>query len=192
VKWSCGAEVKGDPLGSCYDEVTVDDFRVGLFCEDDSIEALTNLLHRSYKELADMGFQYLATHQSPAITLDRILKGECYVAKLGDTLVGTITFENAVQTSGCRWYDRSDVASFHQFAVAREHQRHGLGSLLLDVVERRALETGAHEIACDTAEGARHLVSLYERRGYRFIENVQWDVTNYRSVILSKSLFKLS
>ena len=32
------------------------------------------------------------------------------------------------------------------------------------------------------------LIDYYQKRSYRFIEYVDWDVTNYRSVILSKSL----
>lgn len=169
----------------------MDEIRVRLFHKNDSIEMITALLHSSYQELADMGFRYLATYQSSDVTLDRISGGECYIAELEDRVVGTITFEDADQTNGCPWYDRVDVASFHQFAVAREYQRRGLGSLLLDVVEKRALETGAREIACDTAEGAQHLISLYEKRGYCFVEYAQWDVTNYRSVILSKSLYSV-
>ncbi|MBW1796697.1 MAG: GNAT family N-acetyltransferase, partial [Deltaproteobacteria bacterium] len=45
---------------------------------------------------------------------------------------------------------------------------------------------GASELALDTAEQATHLINWYERLGYRFIEYVDWDVTNYRSVIMSK------
>ena len=29
---------------------------------------------------------------------------------------------------------------------------------------------------------------MYTKRGYRFIEYSQWDIVNYRSVILSKRL----
>lgn len=42
---------------------------------------ITALLHSSYQELADMGFRYLATYQSPDVTLDRISGGECYIAE---------------------------------------------------------------------------------------------------------------
>ena len=43
-------------------------------------------------------------------------------------------------------------------------------------------------VTLDTAEGAEHLIRTYEKRGYRFIEYVQWEVTNYRSVVMSKKL----
>ena len=186
-------------------------FSIRLLEPYDSIDGLTGLLHRAYKELADMGFQYVATYQTPDVTRVRIQDVECYVAvavglsgdqAIRDTdssppntqhltpdthsLLGTIAFHDASRTGGSAWYDLPDVASFHQFAVDPSCQRMGLGSALLDKVEQRARETGAREIALDTAEGAHHLIALYERRGYRYIEHVQWDVTNYRSVIMSK------
>ena len=56
------------------------------------------------------------------------------------------------------------------------------------VIEQRALQQGATELALDTAEGATHLIRWYERLGFRFIQHVSWDETNYRSVVMSKRL----
>jgi GNAT superfamily N-acetyltransferase len=163
---------------------------IRLLDRTDSIEELTSLLHRAYKQLADMGFRYVATYQSPEVTAQRVLAGECYVALLDGKLAGTILFKNADSSSGCAWYDKDSVATFHQFGVEPELQGAGIGSSLLEKVEERARETGAGEIALDTSEGAHHLIALYEKRGYRYIETVQWDVTNYRSVIMSKRLHR--
>lgn len=154
----------------------------------DSIPDLTALLHRAYARLADQGLRYMAVHQSDDVTRKRVAKGECFVAEMQGTIVGTILFKGAEQTNGCPWYDRQGVASLGQFAVEPTLQAKGLGHQLMSVVEARALTTGAHEIALDTAEPATHLVSWYTRLGYRFIEHAQWSHTNYRSVILSKTL----
>ena len=72
--------------------------------------------------------------------------------------------------------------------VLPEYQNKGIGSLMMDIIETRAKKEGAIEIALDTAEGAAHLIRYYKKRGYRFIEYVNWEVTNYRSVIMSKKL----
>ena len=90
------------------------------------------------------------------------------------------------RTSGSPWLNQPHVASIGQFAVAPEQQAVGLGARLMDLAEARAAETGATEIALDTAEPATHLVEWYRRRGYRLIEHAQWGHTNYRSVIMSK------
>ena len=155
---------------------------------EDSIPDLTALLHRAYAGLAEMGLRFWATHQSDEVTRLRAAKGECFVAEADGVVVGTIVFMPAARTKGCPWYDRHDVASLGQFAVEPRLQANGLGRRLMSVVEERAIATGAREIALDTAEPATHLIDWYTRLGYRFVEHTQWEHTNYRSVILSKSL----
>jgi GNAT superfamily N-acetyltransferase len=154
----------------------------------DSLQELTQLLHRAYRPLLEAGFRYLATHQDASVTAQRVRSGECYVAELEEHIVGTVTLEPPWNTKGGEYYRRPGVACFHQFAVDPSRQGRGIGSALLQHVERRAAELGATEIALDTAEGAVHLIALYERRGYRTVARTNWDVTNYESVIMSKAL----
>jgi len=75
-----------------------------------------------------------------------------------------------------------------QFAVEPQLQRRGWGSLLIRHLEARAAQLGAAELSIDTSEGAKHLIALYERRGYRHVGFAQWTHTNFRSVLLSKRL----
>lgn len=169
------------PHGTAFDGIEVRPLSPA-----DSIRELTRLLHRAYARLAAMGLRYMATHQSVEVTQERTGQGECYIAVADGALVGTIMFKPADRTSGSPWLDRPEVASLGQFAVAPEVQALGLGARLMGLVEARAAETGAAEIALDTAEPAAHLVAWYGRRGYRLIEHAQWGHTNYRSVIMSK------
>ena len=103
-------------------------------------------------------------------------------------IVGTVTLKSIENTKGSPWYDRADVAAFGQFAVRPDLQRKGIGARLMDKVEGRARELGVAELALDTSERASGLITMYQSRGYRFIEYAQWEITNYRSVILSKRL----
>ncbi|HEY4328129.1 MAG TPA: GNAT family N-acetyltransferase [Phycisphaerae bacterium] len=158
----------------------------------DSVAELTALLHQAYGELASKGMRFLASHQNEAKTRERIGGGECYVAIQQGQIVGTILWRPprlpGIGSAAKSWYDRAGVASFHQFAVHPAFQKRGVGGRLLALVEARTAETGCRELALDTAEPAASLIGFYSRRGYRFIEFVQWSVTNYRSVILSKSI----
>lgn len=154
----------------------------------DSVDELTELLHRAYASLAAGGMRYLASHQSPRMTRKRIKKGECFVALDGGRIVGTITLVPPGKTAGTPHYDRRDVASFHQFAVDPALQGRGLGARLLALVERRAVELGARELAFDTSEHAAALIAFYGRRGFRFVEHCRWKSVNYRSVVMSKPL----
>jgi predicted N-acetyltransferase YhbS len=157
----------------------------------DSMSELTALLHNAYGRLARMGLRYMATHQSEDVTRERVNQGTCLVAELDGRICGTILFRNAAQTTGCRWYNRPDVASLAQFAIDPAMQAHGIGLRLIQATEQLARDSGAREIALDTAEPATHLVDWYGRLGYRFVEHTQWSHTNYRSVIMSKALADL-
>ena len=155
---------------------------------DDSVAAITELLHTAYAPLAAMGFKYLATHQDEAMTRRRLQSGISIVAELDGAIVGTVTLRAPNAESRCAWYLQPGVWSFGQFAVRPDLQRNGLGEKLMHAIEQRALQHRAAELALDTAEGATHLVRWYERLGFRFIQHVSWEETNYRSVVMSKRL----
>jgi GNAT superfamily N-acetyltransferase len=155
---------------------------------DHSVTEITALLHRAYRSLADLGFRYWATHQDESATLSRLQSGHAFVACAGERIIGTITVYDAGQTSGAPWYDRPGVGKFGQFAVDPPFQGRGAGSWLVGLAETLARELGVRELALDTAEGATQLIAFYNRLGYRFVEHTQWSGTNYRSVILSKTL----
>ena len=153
-----------------------------------SIREITALLHAAYAPLAAMGFRYLATHQDDATTARRLHAGFPLVAECAGTIVGTITLCAPDTQSDCIWYRQPGVFTFGQYAVRPPFQCLGIGSSLISYVEALARAHGALELALDTSEGATHLIRWYQMRGYRFTDNVSWDGTNYRSVILSKTL----
>lgn len=163
----------------------------------DSVTALTSLLHRAYAKQVALGLHALASSQSVEVTRRRIGKGECFVAVTPDAegrerVVGTIMFQEpswgGAPESGPRWFQRPDVANFSQFAVEPEWQSRGVGRLLLETVEQRARDLGMAELALSTAQPDTELVAYYRRKGYRDIDTHDWGVTNYTSLIMSKSL----
>jgi GNAT superfamily N-acetyltransferase len=162
--------------------------QIRLWQEDDSVSELTELLHRAYKQLADMGLRFLATHQDDSITLDRITHGKCYLGLIDDAIISTVTLYPTNETHGTPWYDKEYVAHFGQFGVEPHLQRNGIGDMMMDHVESIAKEDGVNELALDTSEKAGHLIRYYTRRGYRFVEYTQWPEVNYRSVIMTKTL----
>lgn len=160
----------------------------------DSIAELTGLLHRAYAKQVKMGLHALASHQTAEVTRKRVDKGECFVAvdDASGRIVGTIMFQEpswgGAPESGPRWFRRPDVCNFSQFAVEPSLQGRGIGRLLLDTVERRARELNMAELALSTAEPDQELVAFYRARGFRDIDRFDWGVTNYSSLIMSKSL----
>ena len=156
--------------------------------ESDSLEDLTELLHRAYGFLANMGLRFHATFQDVETTRHRVSTGECFVAELDGKVIGTITYYEPSDHTGCEFYQRQGVCHLGQLAVEPEVQKQGIAGRLMRHAEEYARLRGMSEVALDTAEPATHLISWYERMGYRFICHHQWDITNYRSVIMAKAL----
>lgn len=154
----------------------------------DSLEELTDLLNRAYRTLAEMKLKYTATYQDVAITKKRIANGVCFVALHDERLVGTITYNPVGSSRGSAWLESDGVAHVQQLGVDPEYRGRGIGGRLMQTIEERAANDGALELALDTAVPARQLIDWYERRGYRYIEKVNWTMTNYESVVMSKRL----
>lgn len=154
------------------------------------ITALTQLLHRAYAPLAARGMRYLASYQDEAMTRSRANEGECYVGLEGDAIIATVTLvpPGVPDAESCTYYAQPGVARFGQFAVDPRHQGCGIGSLLMDHIEARAAALGATFLALDTSEHAHELIAMYTKRGYTEVQRVDWDVTNYQSIVMSKPL----
>jgi len=171
------------------DSLLIDQVVLRSLREDDPIPEITRLLHAAYAPLAAMGLRYTATHQNDEVTLSRLQRGIPFIGELDGELVATITlYPTAGPNSSCAWYQEPGVYYFGQFGVRPDLQRHGLGRSMITMVEKETIARGGHELALDTAEPAHHLRQWYEKLGYRFIQYADWTSTNYRSVILSKSL----
>ena len=156
----------------------------------DSFEALTVLLNRSYKFLLDMGLKYVAATQDESITINRVNKAhKCFVGIYDGDIVSTISLYTHSTSGVCEWYKNKNVAKFGQFAVMPQLQKYGIGSKMIELVESEAQKIeGVTELALDTAESAHHLIKYYANKGYRYVETIQWDETNYKSVIMSKQI----
>lgn len=152
------------------------------------LDTLTELLHKAYAPLAKKGMLYLASHQKPEKTLERLLTGESYLVFKNDKLIGTVSLYLENPTSSCIYYRKKGVYSFGQFAIDPKFQGLGFGSNILNHIEQVAKKLGAAELALDTSEKASSLINFYKRRGYIEVDYTKWAVTNYRSVILSKRL----
>ena len=152
------------------------------------LPSITQMLHEAYRPLLEKGMRYVATHQSNEVTLRRLTRGYGFLAFLSEELVGTVSLIRNASHTPCKWYQQPEVFFFTQFAVKPKFQRKGIGTQLMDHIESFAAKEGATEIALDTSEKAKDLISLYKKRGYRFVERIDWPETNYKSVVMSKTL----
>ena len=155
---------------------------------DDSLAALTALLHRAYARLGALGLNYTAVDQDEASTARRVAGGHCLLAFWEGQLAGTVLLQPTYAQNDCAYFTRPGVAALHQFAVEPGLQGHGIGRALMQAGEDWARAQGFEELALDTAEPATHLVALYQGLGYEPVSHVQWPGKVYRSVVMSKRL----
>jgi GNAT superfamily N-acetyltransferase len=162
---------------------------------DDSLEALTALLHAAYASLAAQGWNFTAVDQSVTMTRERLATAQGFVAEHDGRLVGTVAVSGP-KAADARYladpapplYCEPGTALIAQLAVHPDCRGQGLAERLLDVAEAWALAQGYACAALDTAEPALDLQRRYLRRGYRAVGHVQWTGKTYRSVLMSKRL----
>ncbi len=112
----------------------------------DNLDVITGLPHEAYAPLAAAGMRFVASHQDAVTTRQRLEDGETFVAPAGDLIVGIVTLKEVHATHGTPFCDRSDVADCGQFADRPSYQGHGIGSRLIELVERRAREKGLRTV----------------------------------------------
>jgi len=169
-----------------YDLVKIE---LRLWDDNDDVEELTELIHRSYEALGRLGLDYVATTQSSEVTRQRMEGGVTWVAWWESKMVGTVTIYPPGKMDGCPYYLEETPAVFGQYAVEPEWQDMGIGTQLLEMAEQSAREMGATYLACDTSDQAEDLINLYEGWGFTKVGTADWrPKVNYTSVVLARQL----
>lgn len=140
-----------------------------------SWESITDLLHLAYKERMEQGLKYGACTQTVEETIQRVGDGICFVALIGDKLVGTATmtiFEKRGKKNGY----------FIQNGVHPDYKRCGIGSRLRDERIRLATLNQFEAVYCDTSEKAKNVINWYLKAGWQKVSYLSYEGTNYYSV----------
>jgi len=146
------------------------------------------MIRSAYAPLAKMGLRFVGTWQEVDTTRSRVSHVECFLAELGERVVGTVCLYTDGREGDPPLYREEDVAFFGQLAVAPDLQKLGLGSRLIEHAAERARVLGMRRLALDTAEDAGHLVAYYSRHGFSIVGYHDWGETNYQSVVMSRTL----
>jgi GNAT superfamily N-acetyltransferase len=141
----------------------------------DDLDLITELLHRGYARLAEAGLRFVASHQEVEVTRRRLAKGETVVALDRSRLVGIVTLARADATSGSPFYDRPDVASCGQYAVEPTDQGNGIGTTLLEYVERLALLRGVKTLALARCELPQRRAGKIDCTQHDWPSNSAWS-----------------
>lgn len=147
---------------------------------DSAVSAVRAIVNAAYRELGDRGWNYTAVDQDDAVTRRRMAQGRTIVVCDGQAPIGTVNLKEAAETPGPR------CLYIGQFGFLPEYKQLGLGTRLMDLVERLAHEEGFARLQLDTAKPALHLVGLYLRRGYRIVAETRFVGKTYESWVFEK------
>ena len=168
------------------------DFAIRRLRPGDSLDALTQMLHRAFHDLARQGMACQCAHQGVETTRERIARGECLVAVTGGEIIGTLTLEHPDRASAIACYRDPGTASVHQLAVDPGRQGEGVGRSLVASASAWARARRFARLALDTPEGALRQIAWYSDRGFDVIEHARVPGRGYGSVVLAMSLARRS
>lgn len=164
------------------------DWQIRPLLPSDSLEQLTDLIHRAYSPHLAQGLRFVGTHQTVEVTAERLATGDAFVSTSAGRIVGTVLARQPRPSSSVPLYRDPQTWSISQLAVAPEYKGRGLGRALHDTAVRHAVRRGARIIALDTAAPAARLIRLYKSWGYRIVGRADYrPTTNYESVLMAQS-----
>jgi GNAT superfamily N-acetyltransferase len=178
-------QVWGQKNDSAKGEATRERVTVRLLESKDSVQELTDLLHRAFKQDGQNPYAYSFATQSEETTHMQVKSGDCWVAELDGHLIGIGLVLPSRPDGRRRWYRPRLIAYLRLLAVHPDFQGIGIGTMLFDNCEQSARKMGAWELAGSSPVGSRQL-SFYKRRGYNVFKYVKFSDTSYHSVAFSK------
>ena len=164
------------------------DFAIRRLRPGDSLDALTQMLHRAFHDLARQGIGCRCAHQDTTTTRERIERGDCFVAVTGGAIIGTLTLERPDRASAISCYRDPGTASAHQLAVDPGRQGEGVGRSLIAYARSWARARRFARLALDTPEGALKQIAWYVGRGFDVVDHARVPGRGYCSVVLAMSL----
>jgi len=156
--------------------------------QSDPISDITALLHSAYSALAKQGMKFLASHQDDKITKSRLEKGTAFLLIHDNKIIGTISVHKPAEDTTVEFNRREGVYTFSQYAIDPAFQGKGFGKMLFKAAEDYCRSINCKAVTLDTSEKATDLIKRYQNWGFEIIDQIQWDVTNYKSVVMAKLL----
>ena len=129
-------------------------------CPD--VAAILDILRAAFAEYEGFLDPPSGAHdETPGTVRRRMARGGAVMAIVGDVPVG------------CAFYEAVDgLLYFGRLSVLPHFRRRGIGTALLDSVEQRARNTGAAGVRLGVRLQLPHLLTRYERLGYRITKDM--------------------
>jgi GNAT superfamily N-acetyltransferase len=136
------------------------------------IGKITREAFNAYKESAGIDGKVAALQETLEDIKEDIRAKECFVALLDGVVIGSVRVEVL----------EDNTAYLSRFGVDLEHQSHGVGSVLMNAVDKAMIELGVTRLYLHTASKLLSLVRFYYGRGF-YIDSTTKDRGYIRALL---------
>ena len=96
--------------------------------------------------------------------------------------------ENPVGCGSMKYYEEG-VYEIKRVFVSKEYRGKGISKIIMAAIEKKAKEMGIRKLILETGQGLEAALNLYQKIGYRRIQNYGQYVNMAESVCLGKEIF---
>ena len=124
-------------------------------------------------------FQWNEHYPDRQSFVNDINNSELYVYCIQDMVIGCVSicaFMDEVYSKVCWKTDGKNSVYIHRLAVDPKHQKHGVGSKLMDFAENESKLNGIESIRLDTFSQNTVNQNFYEKRGYVKLEDIYFPL----------------
>jgi predicted N-acetyltransferase YhbS len=146
--------------------------------DDVDAAALADAYRDAYAANRELGFPAKAGSATPEQVTEWIREHRVFVAETGGELVGGVRLERI----------DDDTAKLSRLGVRERRKGEGIGSRLLERVERAAREAGAATMRLTTPGEHPFLPEFYHAHGYEIVDDYPLSFREYDEVVMEKSL----
>ena len=115
---------------------------------------------------------------------DQIVRGEVYVSRLGEEMVGTLTLQSR---DDLFWPGAvSDAGYMHKLAVRPAYMGRGLGLQMIEWASRTARVAGKMFLRLDCLAANRRIRDYYEKAGFTYVKDL--GVSGWKFSLYQKNL----
>jgi ribosomal protein S18 acetylase RimI-like enzyme len=161
-----------------------------------SWDEITELLHNSYQEREESGLHFAASKSTSEINAKKLEYGRCFVALDGDKIVGMIylltpPWPFSINKNGKKkWYCDNNGGVLNNLAVRSDYKGKGIGKKLLNHSIKAAKDMQLISLILDTSCELKGLNKFYDNMGFKKVDFISWETTNYYSIVRKLFLSK--
>lgn len=157
--------------------------------DDVSWEKVTEVIHDAYKVNEKNNLLFAALKSTPEENSQKILDGKCFLALDGKEVAGLVflrfpSYPYLIKKNGKgKWYCDKLYGMVINLAVREKYKKQGIGEKLLLRLIDECKQLNYDSIMIDTSCKLKWLNKFYASLGFKKVDFISWETTNYYTIV---------